>query len=289
MFETQQHLPIKQSCEESVPQSETDDMDFHHTGTNLPPPLTPEHVALRAGLQIIMEAAMNSLYHRITADTKKTVNDAVATRKRTNEQLEGEILSLNARVSVLQQQLLACQPPAQVPAKVPMAAPAKKTLKLKLAKKNGEADAAGDATATVTSATPQAPATNPRGWETVPPRTKTKPSTPKLIPTKYRQDEREVTCFFANNNTADTIIEPEMTYSERQSLADTALHRPNAAFVDYKDIFTNPFIRAQVTMRGAIVFTTGNDQSNVVYKDNISIIKHTLVYYRIISLIRYTL
>jgi len=262
-----------------VPQSETDDMDFHHTETHLPPPLTPEHAALRANLQMIMGAAMDSLYHRITADTKKTVNDTVATLKRTNEQLEGQILSLNARVSVLQQQLLACQPPAQVPAKAPMAAPPKKTLKLKLAKKNAEADAAGDATATITSATPQAPVTNPRGWETVPPRPKTKPSTLKLIPTKYTQAEREVTCFFANNNTDNTISQPEKTYSERQSLADTALHRLKTAFVDYKDIFTNPFIRAWVTMQGAIVFTTGNDQSNVVYEDYISIIKHALVYY----------
>jgi hypothetical protein len=95
-FKTQQHLPIKRSREESVPESETDDMDFHHTETNLPPPLTPEHAALRADLQMITGAAMDSLYHRITADTKKTVNDAVATLKRTNEQLEGQILSLNA-------------------------------------------------------------------------------------------------------------------------------------------------------------------------------------------------
>jgi len=160
-----------------------------------------------------------------------------------------------------------------------MAAPPKKTLKLKFAKKNAEADTAGDATATVTSTTPQAPVTNPHGWETVPPRPKTKPSTPKLILTKYTQAEREVTSFFANNNTADTIRQLEKTYSECQSLADTALCRLNAAFVDYKDIFTNPFIRVQVTMRGATVFTTGNDQNNVVYEDYISIIKHALVYY----------
>jgi len=179
---------------------------------------------------------------------------------------------------VLQQQLLAWQPPAQVPAKVPMAAPPKKTLKLKLGKKNAEADAACDATATVTSTTPEALVTNLHGWETVPPRPKTKRSTPKLIPTKYTQAEREVTCFFANNNTADTISQPEKTYSERQSLADTALCWLNAAFVDYKDIFTNSSIRARVTMRGAIVFTTGNDQRNVVYEDYISIIKHALVY-----------
>ena len=111
------------------------------------------------------------------------------------------------------------------------------------------------------------------------PRQKTKPSTPKLIPTKYTQAEREVTCFFANNNTADTISQPEQTYSECQSLADTALRRLNAAFVDYKDISTNPFIHARITMQGAIVFTTGNDQSNVVCEDYISIIKHALVYY----------
>jgi len=68
-------------------ESATDDMDFHHTETNLPPPLTLEHAALRADLQMITGAAMDCLYHHITADTKKTVNDAVATLKRTNEQL----------------------------------------------------------------------------------------------------------------------------------------------------------------------------------------------------------
>ena len=86
-FESQQHLPIKRAREESVLESETDDMDFHHTETNLPPPLTLEYAALRADLQMITGTAVDSLYHRITADTKKTVNDAVATLKRTNELL----------------------------------------------------------------------------------------------------------------------------------------------------------------------------------------------------------
>ena len=141
-FETQPHLPIKRTREESDPESDREDtseMDFQqtqymtetqalddtsdnpsHREPQLPPPLLPEHAALRADLQMITGAAMESLYIRITADTKKSVDDAVATLKKTNNQLKGQILSLNARVSQLQQQLLACQPSAQALTKMPV-------------------------------------------------------------------------------------------------------------------------------------------------------------------------
>ena len=99
---------------------------------------------------------------------------------------------------------------------------------------------------------------------------------PKLIATKYTQAKREVTCFFENNNATGTTIQPEKTYTEWQSLADIVLRRVNTAFVDYKDIFVPPFIHARVTIRGTIIFTTGNDQNNVVYEDYILIIKHAL-------------
>jgi len=299
-FETQPHLPIKRTREESDPESDhedTSEMDFQHTQymtetqvlddtsndpshlePQLPPPLSPEHAALRADLQIITGAAMESLYIRITADTKKSVDDAVATLKKTNNQLEGQILSLNARVSQLQQQLLACQPSAQAPTKKPVTVPAKKALKLKLTKRNAEAEVAGTATATTPDNTPEAPSTNTRRWETVPPKPKTKSAAPKLIPTKYPQAEREVTCFFENNGTDSTNIPAEKTYAERQIQADTALRRINSAFSDNKDVFAPPFIRARVTIRGAIIFTTGNNHNNIVYEDYITIIKHTLSY-----------
>jgi hypothetical protein len=299
MFETQPHLPIKRAREESDPESETDDMDFHHSENvtptqalagdadenpnyleaNLPPPLTPEHAALRADLQMITGVAMENLYKRITTDSKKSVDDAVAALM---NQLQGQILSLNAPVSQLQQQLLACQLATQAPVKTPVAAQAKKALKLQLSKKNSGQDVAApatiaDTTPPVASTALQAPPTSARRWETVPPRAKA--PTPKLIPTKYPQAEREVTCFFKDNNTTGTITQPEKTYAERQSMADIALRQMNAAFVDYKDISVPPFIRARITIRGAIVFTTGNDHNNVIYEDYISIIMHTLEYY----------
>jgi len=101
---------------------------------------------------------------------------------------------------------------------------------------------------------------------------------PKLIATNYPQAEREVTCFFENDNTNGST-QPEKTYAERQILADTALRKINSAFVDNKDVFLPPFIRACVTIRAAIIFTPGNDQNNIVYEDYITIIKHTLSYF----------
>jgi hypothetical protein len=190
MFETQPHLPIKRAREESDPESETDDMDFQHSENvtptqalgdanenpnyleaNLPPPLTPEHAALRADLQMITGVAMENLYKRITTDSKKSVDDAVAALM---NQLQGQILSLNARVSQLQQQLLACQLPTPAPAKTPVAAQAKKALKLQLSKKNSGQDVAApattaDTTPPVASTTLQAPPTSARRWETVTP------------------------------------------------------------------------------------------------------------------------
>jgi hypothetical protein len=249
---------------------------------DLPPPLTPEHAALRADLQIITEVAMTNLYNRITIDIMKSVDDNATALKKTTNQLHSQITSLTARVAQLQQQVLACQPPKPVPTMAPVAAPAKKVLKLKLGKKNPGQDGAAvatsaDITPPAPSTTPQTPSTNARRWETAPPRAKA--PVPKLIPTKYPQAEREVTCFFKDSSTTGMTTQPEKTYAERQGMADIALRRMNSAFVDYKDISVPPFIRARITIRGAIVFTTGNDQSNVIYEDYISIMTHALEYY----------
>jgi len=104
-------------------------------------------------------------------------------------------------------------------------------------------------------------------------------ATPKLIPTKYPQAEREVTCFFENDGTDDMNITSKKTYAERQMQADTALRLINTAFFNNKDVLAPPFIRARVTVRGAIIFTTGNNHNNIVYEDYITIIKHTLSYF----------
>jgi hypothetical protein len=144
MFETQPHLPTKRPREESSPESDTDEdvnrpimeeMDFQHTqhmtGTQtlgdaeenqnyfhdeLPPPLTPEHAALRADFQMINGRNMDKLFQRISADFK-------ATHEKTTNQLQSQILSLNARISMLQGQVLALQATAERTAEMPVAAP----------------------------------------------------------------------------------------------------------------------------------------------------------------------
>jgi len=88
-----------------------------------------------------------------------------------------------------------------------------------------------------------------------------------------------VISFFQNNNTTGTTIQPEKTYTEWQSLADIVLHQVNTLFVEYKDIFVPHFIRARITIRGVIIFTTGNEQNKMVYEDYISIIKYALSYF----------
>jgi hypothetical protein len=74
-------------------------------------------------------------------------------------------------------------------------------------------------------------------------------------------------------------IQPEKTYSERQAIADVALCRVNSVLVDNKDVLASPFIRARVTIRGSIIFTTSNDQNNVVYEHYAAIIADALAYY----------
>jgi hypothetical protein len=300
-FETQPHLPIKRARADSDPVSETDDMDFHHTENVTPtqaigddadapgcapyqlsPPVSPEHAAMRADFEIITMTALEQLYGRITADIEKSASDTTNALRKANDQLRNQVTSLGARVTQLQQQLLSYQEPAPPSAKAPVAAPAKKVLKLKLAKNSAQAvaatAAAADTTPPVASTTSQIPPPNARGWETVPPRAKIQ--TPKLIPTKYPQAEREVTCYFQSGGAdATNGIQPEKSYSERQAIADVALCRVNSVLVDNKDVLASPFIRARVTIRGSIIFTTSNDQNNVVYEHYTAIIAEALTYY----------
>ena len=101
---------------------------------------------------------------------------------------------------------------------------------------------------------------------------------PKLILTTYPQAERKVTCHFARPEGPDTI-RAEQDYNTRQIAADKALRHVNSAIVNNKDVFAPAFIRAQVTLRGNIIFTTGNTQTNVIYEDYTTIIKDALSYY----------
>jgi len=261
-----------------------------YVAPELPPPLNAEHAALRADIEIITQAAMERLYSRVAEDIMKAAADTATAFKKSTDQLHSQINSLGSHVIQLQQQLLTYQHPVQVPTTtpaVPVAVPAKKVLKLKLAKNNAGADVAGGSTTATTDTIPQVPSTAPptptvnsRRWETVQTGAKkTKAAIPKLITTKYPQAEREVTCHFCNGgNNSVTGIQPEKSYSEQQTIADTALQKANLALVDNKDILTPPFIRARVTIRGSIIFTTSNTQNNVVYEDYTTIIDDALSY-----------
>jgi hypothetical protein len=102
--------------------------------------------------------------------------------------------------------------------------------------------------------------------------------TSKLIPMTYPQTEQEVMCYFSQKEAPDTI-HTEQDYATCQIVVDTALRRVNSASVDNKDVFAPAFIRAWVTVRGNIIFTTGNTQMNVIYEDYTTIIKDALSYY----------
>jgi hypothetical protein len=245
MFETQPHLPAKRPREESSPESDTEEdvnrpimeeMDFQHTqhmtGTQalgdaeenrnyfhdeLPPPLTPEHAALRADFQMINGRNMDKLFQRISADFK-------ATHKKTTNQLQSQILSLNARISMLQGQVLAFQATAERTAEMPVAAPpaAKKDPKRKKEKQNANlttASATGNNSATyaaVASAvsvtpTPTLQSTDTRGWTTLKTGGPKKIATPKLISTTYPKAEREVTCHFPLEKTDATPTQQDHT------------------------------------------------------------------------------
>jgi len=251
------------------------------------PPLNAEHVALRSDFELITLAAMDRLYHRITADVAKSVADTAMAFQKTTNQLHNQIHSLGARVTQLQQQLLAYQHPVSTPVAAPAIVPAKKILKKTLTKKATTGDTAstatatGNATPTVVSAIPLKPPTNTPGWETVLPKPqKPKATPPKLIPTNYPQAEREVICHFQNTDDNTTNgIPPEKTYDEQQTMADMALRRVNSAIIDNKDLLAPPFIHACVTVWGNILFTTGTTQSNIVYEDYTTIIADALSYY----------
>jgi len=124
-FETQPHLPAKLARTESDPESDGDDMDLQpaenltatqslddsnesaeYTSLQLPPPLNPEHAALRSDFELITLAAMDRLYHRITADVAKSATDTAMAFQKTTDKLHSQIHSLGARVTQLQQQIL---------------------------------------------------------------------------------------------------------------------------------------------------------------------------------------
>jgi hypothetical protein len=265
-----------------------------HGIPELPPPLSAEHAAIRADFEIITMAAMDRLYLRITRDITKSAEDTALAVQKTTDHLHGQIASMGARITHLQQQVLAYQGSAQ---RTPEASATTPTSSRKEPKKKRENQTVGAAavntdgnagpTYAAVAATPAAvsavlkesPGT--KGWTTLRPGgQKKKNATPKLIPTIYPQAEREVTCHFGSENPADvTTMDTDRTYSMRQAEADVALRRVNSALVDNKDINLPPFIRARVTIRGSIIFTTSNIQNNIIYEDYSTIIMDALSYH----------
>jgi hypothetical protein len=313
--ETRPRSPLKRLREDSPPGSESDSeepddnrMDFQPTQnvtstqaigdenddptddiSQLAPPLNAEHAALRADFEIITAAAMEHLYKRITKDINKTT--ALAVEEATGP-LHNQIATMSARIAHLQQQVLtyhddirrSLETPAAVPT-VSKRGQGKKKERLTAnppnVNTNGKANTtyAAVAAAAPTVSVPTVTA-DTTGWTTlkIGGQKDKKIPTPKLIPTTYPQTEREVTCYFTRQEGPD-VIHTEQDYTTRQIAADTALRHVNSAIVDNKDVFAPAFIRARVTIRGNIIFTTGNTQTNVIYEDYTTIIKDALSYY----------
>jgi len=316
-FTTRPHSPTKRPREDSGSEngaeSEADisAMDFQPTANvtatqalgdetefpdyataELSPPLSTEHAAIRSDFEIITLAAMERFYIRITADIAKSAADASIAFKKSNDQLHSQVATMGARISQLQQQVLTCQGLIQRLSETPVVPP---TSSKKDQKKKKDKQAAGQVNATahgnanpsyaaVAAAAPTPPVQTPNtaatGWTTlkIGGQKDKKVATVKLIPTTYPQTEREVTCHFAREEGPDAI-QVEQDYTTRQIAADTALCRVNTAIVNNKDVFAPAFIHARVTVRGNIIFTTGNTQNNVVYEDYTTIIADALSYY----------
>jgi hypothetical protein len=234
---------------------------------------------------------MERLYLRITADIAKSAADTTIALQKSNDQLHSQVATMGARISQLQQQVLTSQGLIQRLSETPVV---HTTSGKKDQKKKKDKQAGGQANATVhentnasyaavaatapTSRT-QTTTTATMGWTTlkIGGQKDKRVATAKLIPTTYPQTEREVTCHFAREQ--PDAIQIEQDYATRQIAADTALRRVNAAIIDNKDVFAPAFIRARVTVRGNIIFTTGNTQNNVVYEDYTTIIADALSYY----------
>jgi hypothetical protein len=208
-----------------------------------------------------------------------------ATFEKTTSQLNRQISLLNGRISQMQHQLLTIQKPIQLPPTAPAQASVKNILRTTMEKKNtreGSARTTSTATTAFVTVSPAAmptPSTNTRGWETAKSGGQSKQKKtipPKIITTSYPQAEREVSCFFANEKNYDMS---DNDFTVRQKAADTALCRVNSALVDNKDVTVPPFIRARVTTRGTIIFTTSNNQNNIIYEDYRTIIIDALSYH----------
>jgi hypothetical protein len=281
-----QHLTATQAIGDTM-----EEIQDGLSDSQMPPPLSPEHAAMRADFEFITLATMERLYTRITADIAKSVSDTTTALKKSNDQLHSQVASMGARISQLHQQVLTCQSLIQHLSETPAVPPVsgKKDQRKKKDKQtasqvheslHGNTSPTYAAVAATPAAVPttMGSATNAKAWTILKAGDQKKKAAPKLIPTTYTQTEREVTCYFTREEGPDAL-HVEQDYNTRQIAADVALQHVNSAIVDNQDVFAPAFIRARVTVRGNVVFTIGNTQTNVIYEDYTTIIKDALSYY----------
>jgi len=274
------------------------------TAPQMAAPLSPEHAALRANIEIITSNLLDQFARTISAEISVLFTQNNTTLQIAMNSLTKQITTLGTRVTQMQQQLLsAAQGPAATtkPTRGPsnIGPNPKKERKRKGKgatenKYNANNPPTNNGTSTRTYADaakapivqPYPPTehsthtTNIEGWENLKKKTQgMKPAKPKRIPTMYPQAEREDTCHFPATSPAEAATHAERDYIACQVIADVALHRVNKALVDNQDVTAPPFVRARVTMHGSIIFTTTNTQNNIVYEDYTTIIADALSYY----------
>jgi hypothetical protein len=296
-FQPTDHITETQAIGEDTDNS-------NNTAPQMAAPLSPEHAALRADIEIITSGVLEQFARTIFAEISELFAKNNTALQISTNSLTKQITSLSARVTQMQQQLLSAGQGPAAAGKLPGGNGSTSTNPRKEKKRkekrvpdnspnnNNPATNTGPNTHTYADALrtpathPHPPtdhtkhATNVEGWENLRKRSQGKKAVvPKLIPTMYPQAEREVTCHFPSASPAEAAIHAERNHTARQVIADAALHRVNKALVDNQDVTAPPFLRARVTMRGSIIFTTSNTQNNIIYEDYTTIIADALSYY----------
>jgi len=296
-FQHMEHVTETQAIER--------DMDEPtRTAPEMAAPLSPENVALRADIEIITSNLLDQFTRTISVEISMLFAQNNTDFQTATNSLTKQITTLGTRVTQMQQQLLSA---AQGPATTtkpsgdqsntgpnPTKQRKRKGKGATENKYNANSPPTNNGTSILTyadaakapTAQPHPPtehathATNVEGWENLKKQTQVrKPAMPKVIPTMYPQAECEVTCHFLAASPAEAATHTERDYIALQVTADAALHRVNKVLFDNQDVTAPPFLCAQVTMRGSIIFTTTNTQNNIVYEDYTTIIADALTYY----------
>jgi len=271
------------------------------TAPQMAAPLSPEHAALCADIEIITSNLLDQFARTISAEISVLFAQNITTFQTATNSLTKQIATLSTRVTQMQQQLLSAAQGPTATAKPsgdqsntgpnPKKERKRKGKGATENKYNANSPPTNNGTSTRTyadaakapTAQPHPPtehathATNVEGWENLRKKTQArKPAMSKLNPTMYPQAKREVTCHFPAASPAEAPTHAERDYIARQVAADAALHRVNKALVDNQDVTAPQFLRARVTMRGSIIYTTTNTQNNIVYEDYTTIIADAL-------------